>query len=454
MNDEWHRKHNVFIRKFMLIFTMLMLMVSPAMTMGSYEVYADENDNSSQSDVDMYEENNGDSNNDGGSNDNETLNDNDDGSNNNNEGNENEEDVDGNNENNENGEDSNENNEDANGNNEGNEEETEAVENDDEDEDELKFVTPVLPDITEATCDSAPKVIMNNSPAVDGVLYDLTGDVDLDDLKPGDTITIIAAPYDRYEDEGLVLDIPEGWTDVGDGFAIYEHTFAEPDCEDTDDEGAGDNNDGLENDEGADDVSVAAGKIINIDRDGCIVSITTQLEPGDYELQVWDDKVNISTVIKSVSEAGEYVFKWEIKNPAMEAAPGVAFALYEEGEEDSKAHFDYVDPYEYPREVANKCGGVTEEQPDGLGGPADPNDPGIFGEDRPADASNMEQGEPEVKTEEVTVKLEEEAEVVEVTQEGERLPNTATSLYNIMLYGIGVLLLGGVCLFIFRKRKV
>jgi len=155
-------------------------------------------------------------------------------------------------------------------------------------------------------------------------------------------------------------------------------------------------------------------------------------------------------VTKSVSEAGEYVFTWEIKNPAMEGAPGVAFVLYEKGETDTSMYLDYVDPYEYPREVANKCGGVTEDQPEGLGGPADPNDPEIFGKGGPADETLMGNGGPEVMAKEVKS----ESEVIQVTEEGERLPDTATPVYNVMLYGLGILLLGGVCLFVFRKRKV
>lgn len=441
-----------------------MLMLSPAMTMGSYEVYADDNDNSGQSDNgdtgngnEDGGENGNDSGDEGEDDDNEASNENgdDDDSDSNNEGNDNEvsnENNDGN-EDNENSDENNNGNEeeDSDENREGNEDGTEAGEDNDSDENEPRFVTPVLPEITEATCDSDPKLVSNDSPAQDGVLYDFSGDSELDNLKAGDTITIIAAPYDRYEGEGIVLDIPDGWTEVENGFAIYEHTFAEPDCEDT--EGTDENGDGSENNDTGD-TYVAAGEIVTIDREGCIVSITTQLEPGEYELQVWDDQVNIDTVTKSVSEDGEYVFTWEIKNPAMEGAPGVAFVLYEKGEEDVSVYFDYVDPYEYPREVANKCGGVTEDedQPEGLGGPADPNDPEIFGEGGPADETNMGKSGPEVLTEEVTVKS--EPEVVEVTQEGERLPNTATPLYNIMLYGAGILLLGGVCLFVFRRKKV
>src|SRR5699024_11932836 len=110
---------------------------------------------------------------------------------------------------------------------------------------------------------------------------------------------------------------------------VDEYTFENPDGEDPECDEEGEDAD---TGDGQTEVAAAAGEIITIDRDGCIVSNKTHLEPGDYELQVSDDQVNIDTMTKSVSEAGEYVFTWEIENTAMEGGPGVALVLYEDGE--------------------------------------------------------------------------------------------------------------------------
>lgn len=409
-----------------------MLTLSPALTLNSYEVHADDDNDTSQSDTDNSEgnedENESDDNNEGNGADDEPG----DGNEVDGDDSESGDDSEGNEEESESGDGNEENNgnDDAN-NNKNDEEESEP------NSDDPQVVTPELPTITEATCDAngnviAPKLDFESNPDVDGVLYELTGDIKVEDLKPGDTVTIIASAYDRYDDEGLVLEVPDGWTDLGDGMATVQITFDNIDCDKADEE---------DEDEEAGQVYEVAGKIVAIDRDGCIVSIKTQLEPEDYEIQVWDDQVNIDTITKSVSEAGEYTFNWEIKNPAMEGAPGVAFVLYAEDETGHRAKLDSIDPYEYPREVANKCAGVTEDEtsPEGLGGPADPNDPEIFG-----------QGGPEVLAEEVTVKS--EPEVIEVAH-GEQLPNTATPYYNLVLYGLGILLLGAASLFVFRKSK-
>src|SRR5699024_7920518 len=223
---------------------------------------------------------------------------------------------------------------------------------------------------------------------------------------------------------------------------VDEYTFENPDGEDPECDEEGEDAD---TGDGQTEVAAAAGEIITIDRDGCIVSIKTYLEPGGYELQVSDDQVNIDTMTKSVSAAGEYGFTWEVDNPAMEGAAGGAVGLDEEGDTATRDYVDYIDPYEYPREVANKCGGVEPDNDDdstlglGKGGPADPNDPEIFGEDPDTMSDNVEP---------VVVK----SDVSEV--EGDVLPATATPVYNVMLYGLGVLLLGSITLFIFRKRKV
>lgn len=90
--------------------------------------------------------------------------------------------------------------------------------------------------------------------------------------------------------------------------------------------------------------------------------------------------------------------------PAMEASIGVAFALLDE----SGTQVDFVDPYEYPAEVADQCAGITS---DGKSAPAD------------------EVGE------------------------GDLLPATATLLFNFIFAGVVLFVFSSITLIVVRKRK-
>lgn len=94
------------------------------------------------------------------------------------------------------------------------------------------------------------------------------------------------------------------------------------------------------------------GSIIDITRNGCEVTITTEVSaPGEYRVEVWDDGENIDTVGWTMSKGGTYPAVWTITAPAMEGAPGVGFVLYGA----DPFPLDSVDPWEYPAEVADAC---------------------------------------------------------------------------------------------------
>lgn len=94
------------------------------------------------------------------------------------------------------------------------------------------------------------------------------------------------------------------------------------------------------------------GSIIDISRDGCEVTIRTEVSaPGEYRLEVWDDSEIIDTIKWTMKDAGTYPALWTITAPAREGAPGVGFALYGSG----PVPLDGVDPWEFPAEVADAC---------------------------------------------------------------------------------------------------
>jgi|SRR5690625_3710856 len=108
------------------------------------------------------------------------------------------------------------------------------------------------------------------------------------------------------------------------------------------------------------DLEFTAGAIMDINRDGCEVTLSTETsQGGDYRIEVWDDGELMDTVKWEQDDAGTYDAVWTITQPAMEGAPGVGFGFYgDDGDGDS--FLDLVDPYEYPAEVANDCAGVTD----------------------------------------------------------------------------------------------
>lgn len=260
-------------------------------------------------------------------------------------------------------------------------------------------VTPEEPEVTQATCDvPEPKLDL---PETEGVLYEIDGDV-----KAGETVTVIAVPMDGEAE----FVIPEGWTLQEEGIATMDIELKEADCEDQ--------------------VDV---KIVTVDRDGCIVSITTELGVGDYTLEVWDDGVLIDEISHTMSESGEYVFTWEIEQPAMEGAPGVAFIIIDENGNEK----DFLDPYEYPREVAQICGGVEKDDDK---------------EGTPKSSSDQVTPTPDKEEPKVKATVEEGKEVTASTK-GDTLPDTATSMFNTLLAGALLFTLGGIALFIMRKKK-
>src|SRR5699024_1102860 len=94
------------------------------------------------------------------------------------------------------------------------------------------------------------------------------------------------------------------------------------------------------------------GSIIDITRNGCEVTITTEVSaPGEYRVEVWDDGENIDTVGWTMRKGGTYPAVWTITAPAMEGAPGGGF-VRSSADAFSLAS---VGRWEDPAEVAVAC---------------------------------------------------------------------------------------------------
>ena len=103
---------------------------------------------------------------------------------------------------------------------------------------------------------------------------------------------------------------------------------------------------------------VLTGEIVDITRDGCEVTLSTDASlADDFRIEVWDDGDLIDTVEWSQEDSGAHDAVWTITQPAKEGAPGVGFVFY--GDSDDTL-LDSVDPYEYPAEVADNCAGVGD----------------------------------------------------------------------------------------------
>lgn len=103
-------------------------------------------------------------------------------------------------------------------------------------------------------------------------------------------------------------------------------------------------------DEDIEEVTGDEGVIHDVMRDGCLVTISVEVEgAGPFSLGVWDDNEEIDRV--DWTEPGADEFVWEITQPAGEEAPGVDFVLLSADEE----LLDLVANWEYPTEVADEC---------------------------------------------------------------------------------------------------
>lgn len=97
-------------------------------------------------------------------------------------------------------------------------------------------------------------------------------------------------------------------------------------------------------------------KITDVVRKGCEVFITVETTgAADFILEVLDDGEVVWEDSWSSSEPGTEKLRWEITKPANPAVAGVGFFVYADGEELAR-----WDPFEYPDDVSEYCGGDQE----------------------------------------------------------------------------------------------
>src|SRR5699024_10337447 len=115
-------------------------------------------------------------------------------------------------------------------------------------------------------------------------------------------------------------------------------------------------------------VAPAWAEIGEITREGCVVSIPVMTGVGTFDLEVWDDGERIDVITwESDNPEGTHIVQWTINQPAADAAPGVAFAVFENGDSTVLAE---VPNYEYPDEVAQQC--APQDDPAPVNAPTPP----------------------------------------------------------------------------------